>query len=329
MQAANTTCALLDDGAVSCWGAGDYGQLGNNNTANANTPQDVASFPGNEDAVSVAVGWRHACVLLSDQNMSCWGDNIVGQLGDNNSTTNSTTPVLVQSLAGTAKPVALTLNNVHTCALLDDGNAACWGYGYGGQLGVGEAESSTPVAVDVVSSSISDVASGGWHTCAALNNGSVACWGDNQEKQVGSSQPVADAHATFIQDYGINRNASVVRTGASHSCAIDTSGDVQCWGEGADGQLGNGGTSDSLVPVNVSLPSGAKAVDLALGHLHTCALLTNGSVMCWGDGTYGQLGAGWATTSSTTPVYTSALGSSARTGVAIHLRLFPHLCVVG
>ena len=323
---ANTTCVLLDDGAVSCWGAGDYGQLGNNNTANANAPQDVASFPGNEDAVSVAVGWRHGCALLSDENISCWGDNIVGQLGDN-STTNSTTPVLVQSLSGTAKPVALTLNNVHTCALLDDGNAACWGFGYVGQLGVGGAEASTPVAVDVVSSSISDVASGGWHTCAALNNGSVACWGDNGDNQVGSSHPVADAHATYIQGYGINRNASLVRTGVTHSCAIDTSGDVQCWGRGAEGQLGNGGTSKSRVPVNVSLPSGAKAVDLALGNKHTCALLTNGSVMCWGDGPDGQLGAGWATTSSTTPVYTSVLGSSARTGVAITAGYY-HTCVL-
>ena len=322
----NTTCALLDDGAVSCWGAGDYGQLGNNNTASANTPQEVSSFPGDQDAVSVAVGWRHGCVLLSDQNMSCWGNNIVGQLGNNN-TTNSTTPVLVQPLNGTAKPVALTLNNVHTCALLDDGNAACWGYGYRGALGIGLPESSAPVAVDVVSSPIRDIDAGGWHTCSVLNNGSVVCWGDNAFLQVGSSSvSPANVSGTFIQGYGASHPASVVRTGPYHSCAIDTSGDIQCWGDGRYGQLGNGSNSASLLPVNVSLPTGAKAVDVALGIYHTCALLTNGSVMCWGDGTYGQLGAGWATTSSNTPVYTSALGSSARTGVAIDAGV-GHTCV--
>ena len=322
----NTTCALLDDASVSCWGAGDYGQLGNNNTANSNTPQEVSSFPGNEDAVSVAVGWRHGCVLLSDQNMSCWGNNAFSQLGNNN-TSNSTTPVLVQPMNGTAKPVALTLNNLHTCALLDDGNAACWGLGYFGALGTGDPESSTPVPVDVVSSPVTDVDAGVWHTCAVLENGSIACWGDNSYLQVGSTALAADATGTFIQGYGANRPASVVRAGAFHTCAVDTSGDVQCWGTGGEGQLGNGGTSDSRLPVNVSLPSGAKALDVALGLDHTCALLTNGSVMCWGDGSNGQLGAGWATTSSTTPVYTSTLGSSARTGVAIASGA-GHVCVL-
>lgn len=322
----NTTCALLDDGSVSCWGAGDYGQLGNNNTANSNTPQEVSSFPGNKDAVSVAVGWRHGCVLLSDQNMSCWGNNVFGQLGNNN-TTNSTAPVLVQTINGTAKPVALTLNNIHTCALLDDGNAACWGIGYYGALGTGDPESSIPVAVDVVSSPMTGVDAGAWHTCAVLENGSIACWGDNSYLQTGSSSLASDATGTFIQGYGANRSASVVRVGAFHTCAVDTSGDVQCWGTGSDGQLGDGATSDSRLPVNVSLPAGAKAIDVALGMDHTCALLDNGSVMCWGDGAYGQLGAGWSTTFSATPVSTSTLGSSARTGVAITAG-YAHTCVL-
>lgn len=312
----NTTCALLDDGAVSCWGAGGYGQLGNNTTANTNTPQDVASFPGNKDAISIAVGSLHACVLLTDQNMSCWGNNLFGQLGDN-TTSNSTTPVLVQPMNGTANPVALTLNNLHTCALLDDGNAACWGHGYYGALGTGLPESSTPVAVSVVPSPMTDLDAGAWHTCGVLNNGSVACWGDNSNLQVGSSSQAAEPTATFIQGYGPNQPAAVVRSGVSHTCAVDTSGDIRCWGEGTDGQLGNGGTSNSLLPVNVTLPTGATAIDVAPGIFHTCALMTNGSVMCWGDGTYGQLGVGWGTTSSTTPVYTSSLGSSARSAVAI------------
>ena len=322
----NSTCALLDDGAVSCWGAGGYGQLGNNSTANRNTPQDVASFPGNNDAISIAVGSSHACVLLTDQNMSCWGNNVFSQLGDATAN-NSTTPVLVQPMNGTAKPVALTLNNLHTCALLDDGNAACWGIGSYGALGIGLPESSSPLEVAVVPSSIADIDAGVWHTCAVLNNGSVACWGENSELQVGSSSPTAEPTATFIQGYGPSHPAAVVRAGAYHTCAVDTTGDIRCWGEGADGKLGNGGTSNSHLPVNVSLPTGAKAVDVAVGAYHTCALLTNGSVMCWGDGSYGQLGAGWGVSSSTTPVYTSTLGSSARSGVAIVSGAF-HTCVI-
>jgi len=322
----NTTCALLNDGSVSCWGAGDLGQLGNNNSANSNTPQPVSAFPGNKIAVSVAVGWGHGCALLNDQNISCWGDNSAGQLGNNNST-NTSVPVLAQPMGGTAKPVALTLNTYHTCALLDDGDAACWGYGLSGALGTGGSSSSTPVAVDVVPSSIANIDNGGWHTCAVLNNGSVACWGFNDEQQVGSYRPGSDPSATFIQGYDTARPASVVRSGVLHTCAVDTSGDIGCWGRGTEGQLGNGGTSQSRIPVNVSLPAGAKAVDIALGYTHTCALLTNGSVMCWGSGQYGQLGAGWATTSSTTPTYTSTLGSSARTGVAISANYY-HTCVL-
>ena len=322
----NTTCALLDDGHVSCWGAGGYGELGNNNTANSNTPEEVSAFPGGKEAVSVAVGWRHGCVLLSDQNMSCWGNNVFGQLGTN-STTNTTTPVLVQPLQGTAKPVALTLMNAHTCALLDDGNSACWGYGYLGALGTDEPISSSPVSVDVVSSPVLGINSGGWHTCAVLDNGSVACWGSNFYQQVGSTHPVGEETATLIQGYDANRPASVVRTGPTHSCAVDTSGYIGCWGNGENGQLGNGGTTDSSVPLNVSLPTGAKAMDVALGSYYTCALLTNGSVMCWGEGTYGELGAGWSITSSTTPIYTSTLGSSARSGVAISSGSV-HTCVL-
>ena len=127
------------------------------------------------------------------------------------------------------------------------------------QLGIGEAESSAPVAVDVVSSPSRDVDAGGWHTCSVLNNGSVVCWGDNAFLQVGSSSvSPANVSGTFIQGYGASHPASVVRTGPYHSCAIDTSGDIQCWGDGRYGQLGDGSNSDSLLPVNVSLPTGCE-----------------------------------------------------------------------
>ena len=314
----NTTCAIIDNGSVTCWGAGSDGQIGNNQVNNKTTPTLVTGFPGGRTATNIAVGWRHACALLNDSNIACWGLNEGGILGNGNDTSSST-PVLVQTLPTSATAVGISSNNAHTCILLSDGDSACWGFGAYGALGLGidAMSSSSPVRVNHSGLSTVSTDTGSWHTCAITENGSVACWGINFEGQIGSDSEIGSPDPVFIEGYNSSHKAVSIRSGTYHSCAIDTNGDVRCWGQGTEGQLGDGSSSNSLIPVNVSLPNGVKAIDVALGNEHTCALLTNGSVSCWGTGTWGQLGAGLSLSSSSTPVLTDQLGQTGRTAIAL------------
>ena len=134
---ASHTCAVVDDGTISCWGRADLGQLGNGSFLY--TSAVPLTVTGLTDAVAIAAGWSHSCALLDDGTARCWGRNDLGQLG-NGHRTNSNVPVTV---TGLTDAVAITAGGNHTCALLDDGTARCWGYNDYGQLGNGTTTNST------------------------------------------------------------------------------------------------------------------------------------------------------------------------------------------
>ncbi len=181
----------------------------------------------------------------------------------------------------------ITAGGADRCAVLNDGTLVCWGSNDYGQLGNGStANSLVPVSVNGVTDATA-VAVGGEHTCALLSGGSVRCWGCDTIDNGGenSSVPVTVSGIT---------NVIAVAAGDVHTCAVLSGGTVQCWGDNSIGELGNNDPPmNSSVPVTVSGITNAVAV--AAGGADSCALLNDGTVQCWGENNYGQVGNGTTT----------------------------------
>jgi len=278
-------CALLSDGTVKCWGDNGHGNLGNGTFTNSNSPVGVI---GITTATAIAAG-AATCALLSDGAVNCWGWNLDGALG-NGTNTDSNTPVGVIGIT-TATAIAA---GGHTCALLSDGTVKCWGYNGYGELGNGtNADSNTPVGVIGITTATA-VAVGGSHTCALLSDGTVKCWGANGSGQLGNGTNTDSDIPVSVS--GIT-TATAIAAGDNHTCAVLSDGTVQCWGSNSKGQLGNGTNTDSNIPVGVSRITTATAI-AAAGDGQTCAVLSDGTVNCWGDNGYGELGNGTFTGSN-------------------------------
>ena len=303
-------CALLADGTARCWGLGESGQRGDGTFERFSTvPVAVTGITG---AVDVRGGYDHACALLGDGTIRCWGSNVYGQLGDPSAQTGSSVPVVVSGITGAA---AITTGADHACALLGDGTLRCWGKNDTGQLGDGTlTSSSTPVPVAGISG-VAAVSGGGVHTCAVLTNGTVRCWGENALGQLGDG--TTRTSATPVQVVGIT-GAVAVTAGWRHACALLGDGTVRCWGENEFGQLGGGTTTTaSSTPVQVVGITGAVAVTAGWWH-HSCALLRDSSVWCWGLNEWGQFGNG-TTNGPSIPVTMNGTGvtwTSSNTAVA-------------
>ena len=185
-----------------------------------------------------------------------------------------------------------------------DGTVRCWGKGADGRLGNGRTSDSASLVtvektVGTTNSTLGDimqVASGGEHTCALDEGGEVWCWGKTEGGRLGYTPSSSQAHMTRAQKVSGLSDIVHISAGGAHTCALDLSAQVQCWGEGGSGQLGNNLTDDSTTPVTVKAASGNSAADLSsvawldAGRNHTCAVLTSGQVWCWGEGSDGRLG---------------------------------------
>ena len=300
------TCAVTASpdglGAVVCWGANDSGQLGDGTTSPHTGPRGVLGLT--RGVVQVAVGDQFACALTAAGAVSCWGLGTSGQLG--HGTTSSATPRPVTGLSSGV--TAIATGGAHACALTSGGAVRCWGAGSRGQLGNGSAQaSSTPVQVAGLTHGVAALAAGGWHTCAVSTTGAASCWGENDEGQLGDGHPSEDS-TTPTQVSDLASGVAAITAGGRHTCALLTTGHVQCWGENSLGQLGTGSfASPTLAPHDVGDLGGA-ATAVATGPGHTCALLDDASVRCWGGNGSGQLGNG-QTMAVRTPVQVSTMTS--------------------
>lgn len=275
------TCALHVDGTVSCWGHDVYGELGDQSTALiSTTPVQVV---GITDAVAVAAGGFHTCVLHADGTVSCWGLDDAGQLG-NGTTTDSSVPVAVAGLDGV---IAIDAQGAHTCALQEGGTVSCWGENTYGQLGDGTTtDSAFPVTVTGITDAI-EIGVGVDHTCALRSGGGVACWGWNSRGQLGDGTTTDSALPVDVT--GLD-DAHQLATFGHHTCALRSGGSVSCWGFNDDGELGNGTVGDATTPVRVTGVGDASS--LTTGLTQSCVVHCDQTVSCWGSNTFGQLGSG-------------------------------------
>jgi alpha-tubulin suppressor-like RCC1 family protein len=303
------TCAVRA-GEVFCWGYNAYGQLGIGSRQSRGadrTPLVPVDLEGRR-AIGIAAGGRHTCALTSDGDPSagaavCWGDDSFGQLGLSDGLARGTAPgdVFDAVPLGADRAVAsLAAGLYHTCALLRDGGVVCWGDNRFGQLGVGGGSAPgstanlafTPVALGEAARALS---AGAYHTCAVLVSGAVRCWGWNDFGQVSSGDPsTGDPAASPLVTVAVPP-AQAVAAGGFHSCALLQTGAVSCWGLGYAGRLGV--AVDVHHPVVapgtvVDLGPGRRARAIAAGATHTCALLDDFSVKCWGFNVDGELGLG-------------------------------------
>ncbi len=307
------TCAVVN-GGVKCWGDNRVGQLGNDSTTNSPNPVQVSNITSG--ATVIVAGFRHTCALTAN-GVQCWGLNNTGQLG-NGQTTNSTVPVPVQNLSSGVNRLAAGTS--HTCALTNTGGMQCWGANNSGQLGDGSLARLVPVNVEGLSSGVTALAAGTEHNCAIIDGG-VKCWGYNNRGQLGNNSTANSATPVAVSELssGMSPLNTALAAGAGHSCALTASGGVRCWGDNTYGQLGDDSTTQRLTPVAVvGLPDGSIVTALAAGNNHTCALLSDGRVYCWGRNNNGQLGGATATFSTTPSLVQGSAGVTALVAGADH-----------
>jgi alpha-tubulin suppressor-like RCC1 family protein len=199
--------------------------------------------------------------------------------------------------------------------VLDSGEVRCWGSNLYGQLGYGIPDDrvgvdETPGSVGPVSLDglgVTAISAGTSHTCVILEDGNVRCWGDGTHGRLGygnenivGDNEVPDFATVGNINLGANRIAKAIAAGGAHTCAILDTGLVRCWGQGRYGQLGYGNEDDvgddedpDFATVgNVNLGGGRTATAIAAGTAHTCVILDNGKIRCWGLGGGGRLGYG-------------------------------------
>jgi alpha-tubulin suppressor-like RCC1 family protein len=299
------TCATTSAGGLACWGDDWYGQLGNGTATDgeSSTLPVTVIGPGTE-VVSCDVGGTHGCAATAGGDVTCWGSNDHGQLGDGTQE-DSSGPVTVAGLPDAATAVAA--GGDFSCALTSAGRVLCWGGNEHGQLGDGTtAPSPAPVEVIGLWDDVSAISAGGAHACALSAGGGVRCWGESTFGQLGCEGPLGpDYHSAVPVDVvGLQSGVVTVSAGGAHTCALTAAGGAKCWGNDESGQLGDGDVTPwvtySLTPVDV-VGLGSGVVSLVAGGAHACAILDSGTMRCWGEGGFGQLGNG-STADSSTPV---------------------------
>ncbi len=305
------TCALSSAGAVYCWGANNYGELGVNSSQAVSSVPVAVSTVGVLSGVTlsqVTAGEYHACALSSAGAVYCWGWNAWGQLGTG-TTTNSTAPVAV-STAGVLSGLTLsqvTAGGFQTCVLSSTGKAYCWGGNPHGGLGNGNTTSSSvPVAVTasgVLSGvTLTGIKAGYEHTCALSSAGAEYCWGSDGHGELGIGSGTDSNVPVAVTQGGISY--SQIAAGNLTSCALSTAGAAYCWGRGTSGELGNNSTSGRTTPAAVNTSgalSGKTVSQIAVGSQFTCALDSAGGSYCWGADVSGQLGNPATALSSSVP----------------------------
>ena len=306
---ADVVCSALDDGTAKCWGYGGYGALGGP-PGSAGITDAVAPLPAGRRAKQVGAGSGYGFALLDDASIGYWGGSF------------SRYPVVAGERFASFDR-SPRYDGYHVCALLESGAVRCWpgnasysdpnqygplGWAYSASL----APTSYPLTELGGGHTATAVATGESHSCALLEDASVKCWGRNDHGQLGLGDTVArGARASDMGDalpiVPLGAPVRAIAAGANHTCALLDGGQVKCWGLNDTGQLGQGSTADvgdqsgevlALAPVDLGPGRTAVAIDVGS---HTCALLDDGGIKCWGSNSSGELGQGDTVNRGDTP----------------------------
>jgi hypothetical protein len=274
------TCAIINDGTVSCWG--QQPQVGDGTATNRSRPTATA---GGVSFISVVgssalfdqqrgVWVTHFCGVANDQAIYCWGNNA---LVDTTGTTAGTN--VPTRLMGTRTWTAVAPAAAHNCAIATDGRTYCWGDNTAGQLGDRTTTRRFAPAEVYGGFTFSSIVSGSYHTCGLTASGAAFCWGLNQNGQLGDGTTINRVAPTAVSG---SYTFQSIGAGEAITCGLTTAGRAYCWG-----------LLSAAVPTQTSpkdYPTAPSFTSLTVGGGHACALTADGSAFCWGDNRAGQLG---------------------------------------
>ena len=287
--------ALDNNGNVWAWGDNTYGELGNGTTNNSSTPLEVSGLP---TVVAVAAGQDESFAVDSSGNVWAWGYNPNGQLGMSSTASSVTVPTQVSSLTGI---VAIASAGYHTLALQTNGTVWAFGADSSGQVGNGTTASVVSSPVQLSLQGIVALATGANHSLALDNTGRVWAWGSNTYGQLGLGNNTTESSPVEV---GSSLSGVVaIAAGTEDSYAAEGNGTAWAWGDNSIGELGNGTTTGSKTPTQVSSSTGSIA---AISNQTSVA--STGQVYTWGDNTDGRLGTGSAASYVTLPQMVGGTG---------------------
>lgn len=273
-------------------------------------------------SLSISAGANHSCASDASGNVKCWGTRGTygsvnlnyGQLGVGtmgNITTGvfgSLVPTIVRNATNNgnlSNVVQVSVGLYHTCALTSGHQVYCWGDNSYGQLGVGNYDNSALPKLISSLSNIYSISSGDYHVCALNSSGNVYCWGLSSDGQLGNgSTSQSNIPVSVLKtDGSVLPNVIEIQSGDSHVCAITSSNNLYCWGDGLAGKLVPGNTADLLRATQIT--GMTNVGNIALGWDHTCATNLNGELYCWGRGVEGQTGTSFSNSASIQAVGTN------------------------
>ncbi len=261
-------CAITNSDVMYCWGQNNFAQLGAGDFQDSNTPRlaNIKSL----HPISADLGNAHTCILEQNGKVFCWGSNINGQVGDS-APLKYMIPATANGFESGAStsPTALAQGMNNSCALKADGTAYCWGMNTAGELG-GQTliSSAEPVQVQAGTTRFSAITAGQFFSCGLTTQGGVKCWGKGSQGQLGNDSNEPSLVPVDVIGLGTGAGVTSLMSDRSHSCALLSTGELQCWGAG------------EFIPFTL-FDSGV--VEIASGRNEdvSCARFSNGSVQCW------------------------------------------------